>query len=96
MLQAIVKHNNVTIRSANAVGKSTLLSAIAIWFFYCYLEDDVDNTIVLFTAPNFAQVRENVYNPIRAFIAQASQKLQELTGNPDITLFGKLSENFRI
>lgn len=93
MLQAIVKHNNVTIRSANAVGKSTLLSAVAIWFFYCYLEDDTDNTIVLFTAPNFAQVRENVYNPIRAFIAQASDKLKELTGNPDITLFGKLSEN---
>lgn len=93
MLSAIVKHNNVTIRSANAVGKSTLLSAVAIWFFYCYLEDDVDNTIVLFTAPNFAQVRENVYNPIRAFIAQATEKLRELTGNPEITLFGKLSEN---
>lgn len=93
MLEAIVKHNDVTIRSANAVGKSTLLSAVAIWFFYCYLEDDVDNTIVLFTAPNFAQVRENVYNPIRAFIATASRKLQELTGNPDVSLFGKLSEN---
>ena len=30
MLQAIVKHNNTTIRSANAVGKSTLGSAVAI------------------------------------------------------------------
>ena len=93
MLQAIVKHNNTTIRSANAVGKSTLLSAIAIWFFYCYLEDDKDNTIVLFTAPNFAQVRENVYNPIRAFIATANENIQKLTGIKDITLFGKLSEN---
>lgn len=93
MLNAIVKHNNTTIRSANAVGKSTLLSAVAIWFFYCYLVDDKDNTIVLFTAPNFSQVRENVYNPIRAFIAEADRILQEKTGNPNVSLFGKLSEN---
>lgn len=92
MLNAIVKYNNVSIRSANAVGKSTLLSAIAIWFFYCYLKDDKDNTIIVFTAPNFAQVRENVYNPIRAFIEEATNKLKELTGE-DIEFFGKLSEN---
>ena len=93
MLQAIVKHNNTTIRSANAVGKSTLLSAVAIWFFFCYLEDDTDNTIVVFTAPNFAQVRENVYNPIRAFIDKATERLRELTGIENIDFFGKLSEN---
>lgn len=93
MLEAIVKYNDVTIRSANAVGKSTLLSAVAIWFFYCYLVDDKDNTIVVFTAPNFAQVRENIYNPIRAFIQTATDKLQELTGNPNAQFFGKLSEN---
>ena len=93
MLQAIVKHNDVTIRSANAVGKSTLLSAVAIWFFFCYLQDDIDNTIVLFTAPNFAQVRNNIYNPIRAFITQATDKLRELTGLNEIDFFGKLSEN---
>lgn len=93
MLESIVKHNNTTIRSANAVGKSTLLSAVAIWFFYCYLEDDVDNTIVLFTAPNFAQVRNNIYNPIRAFIAEADRRLKEMTGNPDASFFGKLTEN---
>lgn len=93
MLQAIVKHNNVTIRSANAVGKSTLLSAVAIWFFFCYLEDDTDSTIVVFTAPNFAQVRNNIYNPIRAFIDDATTKLRELTGIQDIDFFGKLSEN---
>lgn len=93
MLDAIVKYNNVTIRSANASGKSTLLSAVAIWFFYCYLEDDANNTIVVFTAPNFAQVRENIYNPIRAFIAKATDRLRELTGNPNIEFIGQLSEN---
>lgn len=93
MLEAIVKYDNISIRSANSVGKSTLLSATAIWFFYCYLKDNIDNTIVVFTAPNFAQVRENIYNPIRAFVAQATERLQELTGNPDASFFGKLSEN---
>lgn len=93
MLEAIVKYNDVTIRSANASGKSTLLSAVAIWFFYCYLENDANNTIVLFTAPNFAQVRENVYNPIRAFIQKATERLRELTGNPNADFIGKLSEN---
>ena len=81
MLNMIVKHDLVTVKSANSVGKSTLLSAIALWFFFCYHVDDKDNVIVLFTAPTFAQVRENIYNPIRAFIDQIDEKLEQAYNN---------------
>ena len=93
MIEAIVRYNKVTIKSANSIGKSFILSALAVWFFYCYLEGDDKNVIVLFTAPTFGQVRENIYNPILAHIDKANQRLRKLTGVKDITLFGDISKN---
>lgn len=76
MLHEIWNNKEVSIKSANGCGKSHLLAGIALAFFFCYHEDDIKNTIVVFTAPTFGQVRENIYNPIRHFIDVIDEKLE--------------------
>lgn len=93
MLKHIVKYSRISICSANSVGKSRLLSAIAVWFFFCYLEPNPrESTIVIFTAPTFEQVKVNIFNNIKDFIATADAKLQK-EYDPNITFFGKISED---
>lgn len=93
MLEAILKYNDVTVRSANGVGKSMLLAAIAIWFFVCHLEDDKNPTIVVFTAPTFQQVKENIYQPIKALVDTGDKNLKNIFGPDAKPLLGKITEN---
>ena len=106
MLKYIVKYNRVSIVSSNSIGKSMLLSAIAVWFFFCYIEPNpINNTIVVFTAPNFAQVKRNVYDKVKHHITVADNKLASMFtleetelikqryGANALTMFGKISED---
>ncbi len=94
MLRAIIKYNKIAIASSNGIGKSKILSAIAVWFFFCYLDPNTDNNcIVVFTAPTFEQVKVNIYNNIKDFIRKAEKKLKEEFGSDAPPLFGKLSED---
>ena len=77
MVNDIWKNKRTSIKSANSIGKSHILAALALAFFFCYYEDDVRNVIVVFTAPTFSQVRLNIYNPIRHFIDIMEGKLAE-------------------
>ena len=77
MIDAIIQFDDVTIKSANGVGKSYTFAALALWFLFCYYVNDDDNVIVLLTAPTFSQVRENIYNPIRSFIDKIDDKLKK-------------------
>ena len=94
ILKNIVKYNKVAIASSNGIGKSKLLSALAVWFFFCYLETDRrSNCIVVFTAPTFEQVRVNIYNNVKEFIKTADDKLKEDFDDETLSLFGKLSDD---
>jgi len=94
ILRDIIKYNRVSIVSANGIGKSKLLAAVIVWFFFCYLENDQKkNTIVLFTAPNFDQVMKSIYGPVKEFILTADNKLKKDFNDDSLSLFGKISED---
>ena len=72
MIKAISSHNKVSIRSANGIGKSRLLSALLTWFFFCFISNDPDeNLIEAFTAPTFNQVKENIYYNFKDLVKRA-------------------------
>lgn len=75
--ELVLEQDDITIKSANGIGKSFYWAALALWFLFCYYINDDDNVIVLITAPTFGQVRENIYNPIRKFIDKIDLKLSE-------------------
>ena len=93
MIKAVQKNRYTSIRSCNAIGKSFIFSGIAIWFFFCYIVDDNLNTIIIFTAPTFAQVKENIYMPILSLIDNANRNLEKILGTDQLKLFPKISEN---
>lgn len=82
MLDAIVKHDKVSVASANGVGKSKILSALCLWFFYSYFSDKRnEDVIVVFTAPTFNQVKDNIYLNIKNFIEDANDSLSNIIKN---------------
>ena len=91
MLYAILKHKKVSIRSCNAAGKSFIVSAIIIWFFYCFMDANVENNVVvLFTAPTFDQVKNNIHSNLKQFINKADKNLEKILGQK-VQLIGKIS-----
>ena len=69
IINAIIKYNKVSVVSANGIGKSLCLSGLILLFFYTHLSYDKQvKTIVVFTAPTFAQVKDNLYYNIKSFI----------------------------
>ncbi len=93
IINAVFKNKRVSVRSANSVGKSFCLSALILWFFYCYMDlDPKKNLIVLFTAPSWDQVRENIYANVKQFINDAEANLKRLFGE-EVSFLGKISQN---
>lgn len=81
MLQAICKYDKVGINSANSVGKSFLISAIALWYFFTHVGHSMDEkTIVIFTAPTFPQVKDNTFANLKYFFKLANKRIEELYG----------------
>lgn len=78
ILKALIKYDRVSVVSCNGAGKSKLLSGIIVWFFYTHLSiQPNENTIVVFTAPTFAQVRDNLYYNIKSFINDADNAIKK-------------------
>ena len=78
ILNALIKYNKVSVVSSNGIGKSFLLAGIIIWFFYTHLSNNrQEKTIVVFTAPTFAQVKDNLYYNIKSFISEADDTIKE-------------------
>ncbi len=93
IINAVYKHKRVSVRSANSIGKSFVVSALILWFFFCFIDEDEDkNVIVLFTAPSFDQVRENIYANVKHFIKKADQNIKKMFGN-NAKFLGKISQN---
>ena len=78
ILNALIKYNKISVVSSNGIGKSFLLAGIIIWFFYTHLSSNrQEKTIVVFTAPTFAQVKDNLYYNIKSFISEADETIKE-------------------
>jgi hypothetical protein len=70
VLDSVRFNPNTAIYSGNATGKSFIVSRIALWALY-----EVENTIVVTTAPNARQVERVLWGRIRSAFAQSKTKL---------------------
>lgn len=69
------------------------VSALIIQFFFCYLDPDPNrNVIVIFTAPSFDQVKDNIFSQICQFIETANDVLEKKFGE-GVKFVGKISNN---
>jgi len=93
IIKAVKKYKRVSVRSANSVGKSFCISALILWFFYCYMDPNPKkNLIIVFTAPTFDQVRENIFANVKEFIEDANTFMKEQFGD-DVEFIGRVSDN---
>ena len=91
IIDAIRDFEKVSIRSCNSSGKSYILSALILWFFFCYLDPNPDrNVIIIFTAPSFDQVRDNIFSQVCQFIESANTHITEKFGE-GVQFVGKVS-----
>lgn len=75
------KRNRISIRSANGIGKTHIVAALAYHFFFTRVTDDPDNTcIVVITAPTFAQIKTATFANIRMFAEQAERYIKKRFG----------------
>lgn len=92
IIKAFVKYDKMSVCSANGIGKSRLLSALIVAFFFCYFSSDKDeNVIVVFAAPTFAQVKDNIYDNFKDLMRRADDYVFKKYGVDSFA--GKLSEN---
>ena len=63
ILDALARHDRVTVRSGHGVGKSTVASAAVIWFLMLH-----DPAIILTTAPTARQVDQVLWGEIRRLV----------------------------
>ena len=70
ILDALARHNRVTVRSGHGVGKSVVASAAVLWFLLLH-----EPAVVLTTAPTARQVEQVLWGEIRRLV-QASPFLR--------------------
>ena len=81
IIKECVKRNRVTIRSANGIGKTHIIAALAYHFFFTRVSDDPDETcIVIITAPTFSQIKTATFANIRMFAEQAERYIKKRFG----------------
>jgi hypothetical protein len=78
VLQAVVDHPLVSVKSGHRVGKSWLAGALALWF-YCSFPD----ARVICTAPSAANVQGVIWRAIRQLQSRAGRCLQCVLEQPD-------------
>lgn len=71
------KRNRISIRSANGIGKTHIVAALAYHFFFTRVTDDPNDTcIVVITAPTFAQIKTATFANIRMFAEEAEKYIK--------------------
>lgn len=81
MLLNCVKHNSVAMCTGNSIGKSFIIGALAFWYFFTNVTDDVDdNTVVIITSVVFSQVKRSIFANIRDFAKRADNYVKSKFG----------------
>jgi hypothetical protein len=98
IVKAVLEHNKIAIKSGNSLGKTYLFAAIVVWFFFCYLspEDEDTDVIVVFTAPNFEQVSSGIFSNVKKFVLIANKNMKKRFGDQYPFLKDDFSENDNI
>lgn len=93
MIIDIAKYNNVTIKSANGVGKTFCLAALIVWFFFCHLSHEQDKSVkVVFTAPVFSQLKRGLFALVVTFIKRANERMKKMFGDNVVFISKEPSE----
>ena len=81
IIETICKNNLITIKSANSVGKTYIVAALAFWYFFTNVSNmPNEDTIVIITAPVFSQVRRSIFANIRNFADIADSYVKKMFG----------------
>lgn len=71
ILEAVRDHRDVTVRSSYGVGKTFIAARAAVWFLACF-----ENSVVLTTAPNFRQVKHQLWRELRTAHAKSGLNVE--------------------
>lgn len=97
LLQECYKRNRIAIKSANALGKSHCVAALAFHFFFTRISDDPNDTcVVLITAPTFAQIKDSIFANIKMFADEADKYIKLRFGDDYSFLPKDFSESANI
>jgi hypothetical protein len=72
ILRSVREHKHTAVRAANGVGKTTAAAHAALWFLLAY-----PDSIVITTAPTWAQVKDAVWKEIHKILYRAPAGLYE-------------------
>lgn len=97
LIQECVKRNKITVKSANSIGKSHCIAAIAYWWFFTHVSLDPHiSCICLITAPTFAQVKMSIFANIRNFASIAENYIKQRFGEEYCFLPKTFSESSNV
>lgn len=90
MLRCFQGYNNIAVKSSNSTGKSHLLGAYVLYYFFMNIVMYPNKTTkVILTAPKFSQIRNGIYAKFKSNIETANKNLAKLVGDPKFKLFDK-------
>lgn len=97
LLEECYKRNRIAVKSANATGKSHCIAALAFHFFFTRVSNNLEkNTIVLITAPTFAQIKDAIFANIKMFAEKADEYVKNKFGQDYTFLPKSFSESANI
>ena len=97
LIKECVKRNKISVKSANSIGKSFCISAIAYWWFFTHVSlDPKVNCICLITAPTFSQVKMSIFANLRNFANIAEQYIKKRFGEEYSFLPKSFSESANV
>lgn len=83
IIDTIQRNGKITIKGCNSSGKSYIMSAYMLCYFYCHAAlQSIGGTKVVFTAPQFSQIQVGLYAGLKKWIKKANKRLTEITGKP--------------
>ena len=92
ILKAITENNRISIKAANSIGKTFIMSIVIPWFFVTrylhHMEEDGNSVIAVFTAPIFQQIAFGLWAGTKKNIKKAGKVLSKKFGR-EVSLFGK-------
>ena len=81
ILKDCFKHNRISICTANSVGKSYLIGAIAFTWFFCNVSYNPDeSTVCVITSVVFSQVKRSIFANIKSFAKRADAYVKKRFG----------------
>ena len=88
ILDALENNNRIAVKSSNSSGKTHLMGGFVPYYFLMGITSGV-STIVVISAPVFAQIRDGIFAHVKSNLRKANKRLAELFNQPGYKMFPK-------